>query len=124
MTDTIDTNTEALRILFSQCDQVLNEYSGVGNLQFPILLGMMAVRFNWNEKMVREYDPLIRFHIRNHTEWCMARGAKGGIMRMDEKQKKDAAAQARLAAKAEVRRALDEKMAALPTDSTSNTKIA
>ena len=112
MSDTIDNNLETLRALFQSIDQVLNDWTGEGNLQVPVLLGMMAVRFNWNEKQVRENDPFVRFHVRNHPDWHITRGAGGGIMRASERQKKEAIRLAKELAKKQMADALEAQAAA------------
>jgi hypothetical protein len=113
MSDTIiQNNLETIRTLFQQTDQVLAEWTGEGNLQVPVLLGMMAVRFNWNEKQARDNDPFIRFHVRNHPDWHVTRGAHGGIMRASEKQKKEALTAAKLLAKKQVADAIEAQIAA------------
>ena len=113
MSDTINNNLEMLRALFQQTDQVLTEWTDEGkNLQVPVLLGMMAVRFNWNEKQVRDNDPFIRFHVRNHPDWHVTRGAHGGIMRASEKQKKEAIVAAKILAKKQVADAIEAQIAA------------
>lgn len=119
MSDTINSNLEMLRALFQQTDEVLNEWKGEGNLQVPVLLGMMAVRFNWDEKQVRKNDPFVRFHVSNSPEWYITRGAHGGIMRASEKQKKEALLLAKTLAKKQMQEALEAKAAAAvpPTSS-------
>jgi hypothetical protein len=112
MSDTIQNNLEIIRALFQQTDQVLTEWTGEGNLQVPVLLGMMAVRFNWNEKQVRDNDPFVRFHVRNHPDWHVTRGAHGGIMRASEKQKKEAIVIAKALAKKQVADAIEAQIAA------------
>jgi hypothetical protein len=115
MSDTIENNLEALRVLFQQTDEVLNEWKGDGNLQVPVLLGLMAVRFNWDEKQIRKNDPFVRFHVSNSSEWYITRGAHGGIMRASEKQKKEAALLAKTLAKKQMQEALEAKAAAAST---------
>jgi len=110
MSDTINDNLETLRALFQQTDQVLSEWVSESNLQVPVLLGMMAVRFNWNEKQVRENDPFVRFHVRNHPDWHVTRGAHGGIMRASEKQKKEAARVAKDIARKQVQDAVEAQV--------------
>jgi hypothetical protein len=118
MSDTINNNLETLRALFQSIDQVLNEWTGEGNLQVPVLLGMMAVRFNWDEKQVRENDPFVRFHVRNHPDWHITRGAGGGIMRASEKQKKEATRLAKELAKKQMVDALEAQATAkIPSSS-------
>jgi hypothetical protein len=113
MSDTINNNLEILRALFQQTDEVLSEWVEENkNLQVPVLLGMMAVRFNWNEKQVRDNDPFVRFHVRNHPDWHVTRGAHGGIMRASEKQKKEAIVIAKALAKKQVADAIEAQIAA------------
>jgi hypothetical protein len=120
MSDTINSNLETLRALFQKTDQVLSEWTGEGNLQVPILLGMMAVRFNWDEKQVRDYDPFVRYHVRNHPDWHVTRGAHGGIMRASEKQKKEAILLAKTIAKKQMVDALEAQAAAQANVMTSD----
>lgn len=103
---------DELTQLFISTDQALSEWSGEGNLQFPVLLGMMAVKLNWDEKQVREADPFVRKYVRSHPDWHVTRGAHGGIMRMSEKQKKEAAKAAKDQAKKQMQEALEAKAAA------------
>lgn len=114
---------EKLNPLFESVDEVMNEWANSnneGNLQFPTLLGMMAVRLQWNEKQVREYDPLIRYYVRNNPNWYVTRGAHGGIMRVTDKQKKEAERQAKEVAKAQVKAAVEAKAAAMTAVATTN----
>ena len=97
--------------LIDATDVALNEWTGEGNLQFPILLGMIAVRHNWDEKQVRRADPFVREYVRNHPDWHVTRGAHGGIMRATEKQKKDAVKLAKDLAKKQMQDAIEAKAA-------------
>lgn len=80
-----------------------------GNLQFPSLLTRLAVKFNWDEKTMRENDPIIRRYIRRHPKWHVTRGAHGGIMRRSEWDKKNAAKLAKEQAKAQMQAELEAK---------------
>jgi hypothetical protein len=100
MSDVIEPTLENLRALFKATEQALSEWTGEGNLQFPVLLGRMALAQNWNDKQVREADPFVRYYVRNHSDWHVTRGAHGGIMRASEKQKKEAVKAAKEAARA------------------------
>ena len=77
--------------LFQATEDCLAEWQGDGNLQFPSLLESLATRLGWTEKQAREADPLIRFYVRNSENWYVTRGAKGGIMRASDRQKKQEA---------------------------------
>jgi hypothetical protein len=112
MSNIVQSVLDKLAPLFQATDEVLSEWSGEGNLQFPVLLGMMAVRLNWDEKQVRENDPLVRYYVRNNPDWYVTRGAHGGIMKSTEKQKKEQAKLAKEAAKAQLQAALEAKVAA------------
>lgn len=111
MNNNIQPVLDSLTSLFQATDQALSEWNGEGNLQFPVLLGMMAVKLNWDEKKIRENDPLIRYYVRHNSEWHVTRGAHGGIMKASEKQKKDAAISAKETAKAQMQAALEAKAA-------------
>jgi hypothetical protein len=112
---------DKLSPLFQATEEVLNDWKGDGNLQFPVLLGMMAVKLNWDEKQVRENDPLVRYYVRNNPDWYVTRGAHGGIMRSTEKQKKEVAKLAKEAAKAQVLAAVEAKVAAATATAVNNT---
>lgn len=105
--------------MFEATDAALDSWTGDGNLQFPVLLGMIAVQFNWNEKQVREADPLIRMYVRRHPDWHVTRGAHGGIMKSSDKQKKDADKLAKEVAKKQVMDAIEAKVSAAATTSDS-----
>jgi hypothetical protein len=124
MSETIESVLDQITVVFAATDEALNEWSGEGNLQFPALLGMIAIRLNWNDKQLREADPLIRFYIRRHPDWHVTRGAHGGIMRATEKQKKEAAKAAKEAAKIQMKAALEAKTAALIANTISNSSTS
>lgn len=114
MSNTVQAVLDKLAPLFQTTDEVLTEWASgqsEGNLQFPVLLGMMAVKLNWDEKQVRENDPLVRFYVRNNPEWYVTRGAHGGIMRATEKQKKESDKAAKEAARAQMKAAIEAKTA-------------
>ena len=104
-----------LEELFRVTDQALSEWIGDGNLQFPVLLGSIAVKMNWDEKQLRENDPFVRKYVRNHPDWFVTRGAHGGIMRASEKQKKEVAKAAKEAASKQVKDAIEAKVALAAT---------
>ena len=116
---------EELTQVFNTTDQVLSEWTGEGNLQFPILLGMIAVKMQWDDKQMREADPFVRKYVRNHPSWHVTRGAHGGIMRATERDKKEAAKQAKEAAKKMVKDALEAKVASMtskPADDSTDSE--
>lgn len=120
--DVIQKVLDGLVPIFQAADQCLTEWTGEGNLQFPVLLGMIAVRLNWDEKQVRENDPFVRKYIRNHPDWYVTRGAHGGIMRSEEKQKKEAVKVAKDLLKQQMADAIEAKTVKVvaPADSTDS----
>jgi len=76
--------------IFKTAEEILSEWTGSGNLQFPIFMGMIAIKMNWDTKQIRRSDPILRFYIKEHPDWNLTKGAHGGIQRMTDKQKKDA----------------------------------
>lgn len=116
MSNPIQIAMDRLTPIFQVVDEVLSEWSKDKNddgcLQFPVLMGMIAVKNNWDEKQVRENDPFIRWYVRNHPEWHVTRGAHGGIMKKEDKQKKEAVKIAKEKAKAEMKAALEAELAA------------
>ena len=118
-------------------EEILNEWSGEGCLQFPNLMGSIIIKMGWQgkegEKIARAKEPVIREYVRTHPDWHVTRGAHGGIMRASEKQKKEDARLAKEKAKAEVNAALEAEVArkkasaqtvAIPIATEDNTNIA
>lgn len=118
MSQSIQVVLDDLMSIYKVTDEVLDEWKdkGKGNLQFPDLLGMMAVKLNWNEKQMREADPLVRYYVRKHPDWYVTRGAHGGIMRTEEKQKKEQEKANKSSIKDQMKAAIEAKAAqATPT---------
>lgn len=92
-------------------EEVLNEWTGEGCLQFPTLMGTVQLKMGWDDKTARAKEPIIREFVRNHSIWYVTRGAHGGIMRRAEKQKKDAEKAAKEKAKAELTAAIEAEAA-------------
>jgi len=109
MSDPIEVNLQNVRALWQATDQFLSEWKEEGNLQIPELIKTMTRSLNWDEKTVRDNDPLIRYYVRHHPDWHVTRGAHGGIMRTSDKQKKEAAKQAKDVAKQIMVQALEAK---------------
>lgn len=101
--------------MFQIVDEVLNDWTGEGCLQFPTLMGTVTTKLGWigkeGEKIARANEPIIRDYVRNHPDWYVTRGAHGGIMRASEKQKKEEARLAKEKAKAELVAALEAEVA-------------
>lgn len=109
MSNAIQSVMDKMATIFQATDEALNSYQGEGNLQFPNLMGMIAVKLNWNEKQVRESDPIVRFYVRNNPEWHVTRGAHGGIMRAADRQKKAESLAAKAALKQQMRASIEAK---------------
>lgn len=124
MSNDIEDVLELLKPLFTATDEVLSEWNGTGNLQFPVLLGSLAAKLNWDEKQVRENDPLVRFYIRHHKDWHVTRGAHGGIMRMSEKQKKEAVKAAKESVKKQIQSAIESGAASSVSAPSSTTDVS
>lgn len=95
----------------SVVEEVLNEWTGEGCLQFPTLMGSVQLKLGWDDKTSRAKEPIIREFVRNHSTWYVTRGAHGGIMRRAEKQKKEAEKAAKEKAKAELTAAIEAEAA-------------
>jgi hypothetical protein len=89
-------------------------------MQFPTLMGMLASRFSWDEKGIKDHDPVVRFYVRTHPDWCVTRGAHGGIMRAANKQKKQAAASAKEALKIVMKQKLETQAASMQSSQDSD----
>lgn len=110
MNDIVQSTLEKLSVVFAVTDEVLNEWVSDNNLQFPVLLGMIAIKMNWDEKQVREADPLVRFFVRNNPDWYVTRGAHGGIMRATDRQKKELAKTNKDAVKKQMQAIIEAKV--------------
>lgn len=108
--NTIESVLEELTSIYKVVDEVLASWSGDGNIQFPSLIGMVAVKLNLNDKQVRELDPMVRFFVRKHPDWYVTRGAHGGIMRVSDKQKKEAAKTNKSLIKEQLKAAIEAKV--------------
>lgn len=101
--------------MFQVVDEVLNDWTGEGCLQFPTLMGTVTAKLGWigkeGDKIARANEPIIRDYVRNHPDWYVTRGAHGGIMRASEKQKKEEARLAKEKARAELTAVLEAELA-------------
>jgi len=112
----IEETLEEYRALYRVINTVLNEWTGTVNLQFPVLLGMMAVKLNWDEKQVRKHDPLVRDYVRRHPKWHVTAGAHGGIMRKEVYEKKEASKFEKDMQKKQIKDAIEAKVAKMISD--------
>ena len=111
MNQVVQTVTEQLVVVFTAVEEILNDWKGEGNLQFPALVGMMSVKMNWTEKQAREADPIIRYYVRNNPNWHVTRGAHGGIMKSSDKNKKQEAKAVKDALKQQMKASIEAKVA-------------
>ena len=110
MRNQIDNTLDDLKPIFKTIDDCLTEWKGDGNLQFPTLIGMIALKLSWDDKQLREHDAIVRFYVRKHPDWHVTRGAHGGIMPATEKHKRDAIKIAKEIAKNQVKDAVAAKL--------------
>lgn len=128
MSDSKEFRTQLLAEIDHICDvtdTALSEWlakNEEGNLQFPVLLLSMAAKMNWDDKTMRENDPIVRKYVRNHPDWYVTRGAHGGIMKRSERDKKEQAKAAKELAKKQVQEAIEAKAAQAKTDSGSTSE--
>lgn len=116
----MQTALDDINAIFAATETALNEWNGDGCLQFPNLLATVAIKMSWNDKQVREADPIVRFYVRKHSEWHVTRGAHGGIMRVSDRNKKESDKLAKQQARAQARAATEVKLGltvVIPTDS-------
>ena len=109
MSDAVQIYLDTLTPMLTAVDEILDAWDDKGCYQVPILIGNLAVRFNWNAKEARRNDPIIRSYLKVHPVWYITRGAYGGIMRREEHNKKEAEAEAKKLAKLELQAALKVK---------------
>ena len=75
--------------IYEAADEIFYSWDGPGLLQVPNFMGMLAVKLDIEDKEIRNIDPLIRFYLKHHADFYIARGAKGGIDRRSNKTEKD-----------------------------------
>jgi len=84
--DTLEKIVSDFRTVCQTTEEVLEEWQGEGNIQFPKLFGLMAMKLNWGEPEVRKNDPLVRHYIQNHPRWIISLGPRGGVMKREKKE--------------------------------------
>ena len=118
----IQTFLDSQVAILTVVDEVLNEWTGEGCLQFPTMMITVSNRLGWDDgseeglKLQRAKEPIIREYVRTHAEWYVTRGAHGGIMKRSEKTKKEEIRLAKEKAKAELSAALDAEAARKKAD--------
>lgn len=128
MSDPVETFLDSQRPVLTLVDQLLEDWKSEACYQVPQLLLNMGARLNWDSDDLRKWDPIIRGYLKDHAIWYVTRGARGGIMRRAEHDKKEAAKAAKLKAKEELKAQLEAKAAAqavvvsttIPSDGSDN----
>lgn len=110
--DSVEKVLEEIAKVYKVVDECLDEWVGVTNLQVPILLGMMALKLNWDDKQIKENDGIVRYYIRNHPDWYIIRGVHGGIKRIADKKKKEDTKTNHKLLKEQLRAQIESKIAA------------
>lgn len=116
MSNSVQLVLDELANIYKVTDEVLSDWKGDGNLQFPVLMGMIAVKLNWDDKQLREADPLVRFYVRKHPEWYVTRGAHGGIMKVADRQKKESDKASKIALKNKMKADIEAQTSDEKTD--------
>lgn len=111
MNENIDNVIQQIIPIWKATEDVLEQWTSEGNLQFPELLEKLTANQNWTDKQLREYDPLIRFYVRRHPNFHVTRGAHGGIMRKSDKDKKDLAKNLKESLKKQMQEELVQRVA-------------
>lgn len=117
MTTTTQKVFDQLSVIFAATEEVLTEWTGEGNLQFPALMASLSTKLAWTDRQVRENDPIVRFYVRNSEDWCITRGARGGITRTADKLKKLEALSAKEALKKQMKQKIEQQAATQSDDS-------
>jgi hypothetical protein len=111
MKDDIKNTLRDMQEILEKTEEVLSEWTSDGNLQFPSLLASLGLKMSLTDHQLREADAVVRIYIRRHSEYHVTRGAKGGIMRVSDKQKKEEEKSVKEAAKKLFKEQLEAKLA-------------
>lgn len=122
MTDPVESFLNEQKNILKIVDEILDAWTGDGCYQVPTLLLNLASKLSWNADQMRRNDPIVRLYLKDHPLWFITRGAKGGIMRRAEHDKREAAKLAKEKAKAEIKAQLLEKSAALTASVSATTE--
>lgn len=112
---------EAEKIFAATEESLLKDWDRKENLQFPNLLRYVVSRLNADSKMATKIDLYMRAFVREHADYYVSRGAKGGIMLrsvFNVRENKKAAVEA---AKLVIKQQIADKIAAstpAPVDTT------
>ncbi len=111
MNENIERAVTFCRSVCEMTEQVLSEWKSEENLQFPNLVTSVNGRLKFDPKLMTEVDQQVRQYVRGHREYRVSRGAKGGIMRIEVYEKKQAAKTAQEAAKKQIVAQVEAKVA-------------
>lgn len=112
MADNMQSSLDAVRAIWEAADRALDQCDGCDNIQLPDLMRQIAVSEGWDEKTVNANDAVVRFYVRNHTDWAITKGRCGGVIPRAVWEKKQAVKSAKAAAKKEMQAKLDEMVLA------------
>lgn len=104
---------------------LLQDWKFDTNYQFPNLIDNVAKKLNiTDDSEKKELDAQIRFFVRRNPVYKSKRGAHGGIALASAEAQREAAKNARLAAKAEAAAKIDAQLAAAQATVTDETDSA
>jgi hypothetical protein len=99
-----------MKPILEATEEALIEYNSDENYKIPELIGAVALKLNWNEADIRANEHIVRHYVRNNKEWYVTRGAHGGAQRISVRDAKEEAKKAKVAAKADLRAAIESKL--------------
>lgn len=111
-----------LQTVLEAASEALDSWASEDRLPLPTLIGMVGVKLNWTESDMRENDAVVRRFVRNHKDWQVSRGAKGGAQRMSVVKAKLDAQAAKAATKAKFKAQIEAS--ASPVTVTGDTDTA
>lgn len=107
----IDDVLNKAKLIFEEVESVLSEHNDDTCYKVPSLIKVLAVKLDWSEKQSRQNDQLIRFFLRDHSEYFITQGAKGGIQRKAVKAKKEQDKLLKDKLKEELKQIVEDKVA-------------
>ena len=110
----IEANLELVKAVWETTEECLKDHDySKSNLQFPELMSKVVAKLSLDEKMAREMDAIVRFHVRRHIDYGVTRGAHGGIVCLATKRAKEEAKLEKLKAKNEMAEQIQKKLESL-----------
>lgn len=111
MNENIENMVTFCRSVCEAAEQELSDWKSEENLQFPNLVTKVNGRLSLDPKLLTEIDQQVRQYVRRHPEYRVSRGAKGGIMKIEVYEKKQAVKAAQEAAKKQIVAQVEAKVA-------------